>query len=190
VGRLARQQMGSAERLLERHRHSTITCARSQLERHGERLVHRSYALRSATRGHLDAHDRRVRQRIEDLVKTSRRSVIGDQGRMAERTRRLALLSGRRLEVETQRIGQWRRLLGAYDYRRQLERGYSVTRDASGTVVRFTRQVEPGALLFTHVSDGQVVSTVADLAPDSNDPRSREERRSGVPEDDHHEGNA
>ena len=38
----------------------------------------------------------------------------------------------RRLEVEELRAGQRRRLLGAYDYQRQLERGYSVTRDASG----------------------------------------------------------
>jgi exodeoxyribonuclease VII large subunit len=190
VGRLARQQMASADRLLERHRHSTITCARTQLERHGDRLIHRSYALRAAARGHLDAHDRRVRQRVEDLVKTSRRSVIGDQERMGERTRRLAVLSDRRLEVETQRIGHWRRLLGAYDYRRQLERGYSVTRDAMGTVVRSTRQVEPGALLFTHVSDGEMVSTVADpVAPDATDTRTEEQRRSKVTEDDGDEGN-
>ena len=30
-----------------------------------------------------------------------------------------------------------KRLLGAYDYRRQLERGYSVTRDSNGRVLRF-----------------------------------------------------
>jgi exonuclease VII large subunit len=81
---------------------------------------------------------------------------------MADRTRRLVLLSGRRLEAEDVRLGQWRRLLGAYDYRRQLERGYSVTRDAGGTVVRSTHDVEPGSVLFTHVVDGEVVSTVAD----------------------------
>ena len=135
---------------------------RSQLDRHGERLVHRSYTLRAAARGHLDGHHRQTRRQIEDLVKSARRSVAGGQERMTDRTRRLVLLSGRRLEVEDVRLGQWRRLLGAYDYRRQLERGYSVTRDADGTVIRSTHDVEPGAVLFTHVVDGEVVSTVAD----------------------------
>jgi exodeoxyribonuclease VII large subunit len=162
VGRLARQRMATAERVLDRHRHTTITCARSQLDRHGERLVHRSYTLRAAARGHLDGHDRQARRQVEDLVKSARRSVVGGQERMADRTRRLVLLSGRRLEAEDVRLGQWRRLLGAYDYRRQLERGYSVTRDAGGTVVRSTHDVEPGSVLFTHVVDGEVVSTVAD----------------------------
>ena len=52
------------------------------------------------------------------------------------RSRRLAGLPERQLVAEDRRIDQWRRLLGAYDYQRQLERGYSVTRDASGQVVR------------------------------------------------------
>ena len=50
----------------------------------------------------------------------------------------------RRLEVEELRVVQRRRLLGAYDYQRQLERGYSVTRDASGAVLRSVAGLEPG----------------------------------------------
>jgi exonuclease VII large subunit len=64
--------------------------------------------------------------------------------------------------AEDLRLSQWRRLLGAYDYQRQLERGYSVTRDGSGNVVRSTSGAGPGSLLFTMLSDGEVVSQVTD----------------------------
>ncbi len=64
------------------------------------------------------------------------------------------------LRAEDLRVEQWRRLLGAYDYQRQLERGYSVTRDASGAVVRTVNGLSPGTALHTLVSDGQVSSTV------------------------------
>jgi exodeoxyribonuclease VII large subunit len=162
VARLARQQMATAEHVLDRHRHTTVTCARSQLDRHGERLVHRSRALRAAARGRLDDHDGQARRRVEGLVKTARRSVANGQEKTADRRRQLVLLSGRRLESEALRLAQWRRLLGAYDYHRQLERGYSVTRDEAGTVVRSTLDVRPGSVLLTHVADGRVVSTVGD----------------------------
>ncbi len=163
--------------LLDRHRHTTITCARSQLDRHGERLVHRSYTLRAAAQGPSRRPRSPGRQRqIEDLVKSSRRSVAGGQERMADRTRRLVYAVRASAGGRGCALGQWRRLLGAYDYRRQLERGYSVTRDAGGTVVRSTHDVEPGAVLFTHVVDGEVVSTVADpVAPDAPLPAARRE---------------
>ena len=59
-------------------------------------------------------------------------------------------------------MAQWRRLLGAYDYRRQLQRGYSVTRDASGLVVRSSAQLPPGSRMDTRLADGEVVSVVSE----------------------------
>jgi exodeoxyribonuclease VII large subunit len=71
--------------------------------------------------------------------------------------------AARGLHTEDLRLDQWRRLLGAYDYQRQLERGYSVTRDASGAVVRTVAGLSPGTALRTLVSDGQVSSTVTSV---------------------------
>jgi exonuclease VII large subunit len=66
--------------------------------------------------------------------------------------------------MEELQVGQWQRLLGAYDYQRQLERGYSVTRDASGRVVRSVSEVASGSLLHTRLTDGEVASTVGETA--------------------------
>lgn len=76
------------------------------------------------------------------------------------RSHLLTTLPARRLEAEDFRVVQWQRLLGAYDYQRQLERGYSVTRDTAGGVVRSVSGLAKGSVLLTQVSDGQVASAV------------------------------
>lgn len=160
ASRLAQQSLADAERTLDHRRRSAATCARSHVDRHAERLVHRTGILRSAVRGHLDGHSRRVRSRAADLARSSVRSVASAHEELAVRGQRLALLSTRRLEVEGLHLDTRRRLLDAYDYRRLLERGYSVTRDANGTVVRSIEDVGTGDLLVTRLSDGELVSTV------------------------------
>ena len=55
--------------------------------------------------------------------------------------------------------------MGAYDYQRQLERGYSVTRDADGAVVRSVEAAEPGATLLTELADGRIASVVSSAEP-------------------------
>jgi exodeoxyribonuclease VII large subunit len=50
----------------------------------------------------------------------------------------------------------------ALDPVRVLERGYSITRDAHGRVVRTVGAVEPSDRLVTTVADGEITSTVAD----------------------------
>jgi exonuclease VII large subunit len=59
--------------------------------------------------------------------------------------------------------------LGAYDYQRQLERGYSVTRDGSGAVLRSVAGLAPGAVLATQLADGTAHSTVMDTTANDTD---------------------
>jgi exodeoxyribonuclease VII large subunit len=94
------------------------------------------------------------------LARSAVRSLGASEEMLASRSERLAPLPDRRLKVEDLRVAQWRRLLGAYDYQHQLERGYSVTRDAAGNVVRSASELEPGAVLLTRLADGEVSSEV------------------------------
>jgi exodeoxyribonuclease VII large subunit len=66
-------------------------------------------------------------------------------------------------------------LLAAYDYHRQLERGYSVTRDREGRVLRSASSVLPGAQLVTQLADGAIDSEVTDVRTDEPLPPAVEE---------------
>jgi exodeoxyribonuclease VII large subunit len=161
TGRLARQLLARSELSLDRHRHAMVTGSRSQLGRHADRLVHRSYNLRGAVRGQMDAHGRHLGGRGARLARSSVRSLQSGRATLLSRSERLAASPGRRLQAEELRVDQWRRLLGAYDYRRQLERGYSVTRDSDGRVLRSASGLTSGSRLVTRLADAEVESVVS-----------------------------
>ncbi len=162
LARVARERILSGDKLLASRQRAVAIGARSQLDRHADGLGHRSRTLRGVSRGQLDTHAHRLSTRREMLAGVTHRTVRAADVELIARGRRLAGAPERLLAAEQGRLDQWRRLLGAYDYQRQLERGYSVTRDASGSVVRSVAELGPGALLSTRLRDGEVVSTVGD----------------------------
>jgi exodeoxyribonuclease VII large subunit len=164
LARMARDQMLVADRLLASRQRAVATGARSQLDRHGDWLGHRARTLRGVSRGQLDTHGLRLGARGGTLAVAGRRALRAEGESLTGRARRLAAMPERKLVGEDRRLDQWRRLLGAYDYQRQLERGYSVTRDASGRVVRSVRGINAGALLCTRLADGELVSTVEEIS--------------------------
>lgn len=103
-------------------------------------------------------------------VRATRRATLDEEVRLKSRAGRLGGLPARILEVEDLRAAQRHRLLSAYDYQRQLERGYSVTRDPSGTVLRSVVGLAPGTVLALQLADGTIDSTVTGIvANDTND---------------------
>ncbi len=160
LGRMARDQVLGADRRLAAQQRSVAIGARSQISRHADRLSHRARTLRQVSRGQLDTHTHRLATRGGVLAAAAQRTLTVDSEALLVRSRRMAALPERRLVAEQGRISQWSRLLGAYDYQRQLERGYSVTRDPSGRVVRSVAAVAAGSRIHTRLTDGELVSTV------------------------------
>jgi exodeoxyribonuclease VII large subunit len=114
------------------------TCTRNQLVRHRERLDGRAGLIaRQAHRGVTEA----------STVVTAQATRIGP----------LALAQ---LQNQADRLQSWRRLLAAYDVTRQLERGYTLTLDPEGRIVRSAGSVSPGAPMLTKFADGTVHSEV------------------------------
>ena len=68
------------------------------------------------------------------------------------------------LERRDEQLRSWRRLLAAYDVDRQLERGYSLTLGADGSLVRSVRDLAHGQEIVTRLADGSVRSTVEAVA--------------------------
>ena len=53
----------------------------------------------------------------------------------------------------------------AYDPQRALERGWSITTDGAGRLMRSVHEITPGARLQTRMRDGTVTSTVVSVSP-------------------------
>jgi exodeoxyribonuclease VII large subunit len=160
LARVARDQILSADRHLAARRRAATIGARSQLHRHSDGLTHRARTLRGVSRNQIETHGLRLAARGGALAASSRRFVRSEQDAVIGRAHRLATAPERELVNESRRIDQWRKLLGAYDYRRQLDRGYSVTRDEQGRVIRSVASLGAGSRLLTRLGDGEVTSVV------------------------------
>ena len=79
---------------------------------------------------------------------------------LRERSRRLDPLARHRLATASDGLASRRALLAAYDPTRLLARGWSITTDATGAVVRSVAGLEEGAALATRLADGVARSTV------------------------------
>ena len=99
---------------------------------------------------------------------------VGELGRRTTRDRRIALLARERdvathaqhhLERAAMRLARSEAVVRALDPRRVLERGYSITRDTDGRVVRTSDAVAAGALVETELAGGRITSRVESVTP-------------------------
>jgi len=177
AARLAAAAVDRGSDHLARRRGHLAAGTRMQLDRHGDGLRNRQRTVRAATQHQLDAHTTRLVARGEVVARAARRALGDGDGELVRRATQLSALPRRQVEMEERQIGQWRRLLGAYDYQRQLERGYSVTRGPDGTVVRSAAALAPGDRLVTRLADGEVTSVVDTAVTDA--PTGPDDRHEG-----------
>jgi exodeoxyribonuclease VII large subunit len=99
----------------------------------------------------------RHRGRAEEL---GSRAVREAAGRLDDRRAAAATAATRLGRAEQRRIDALADRLRALDPARVLERGYSITRDASGRTVRRARALRVGEQLVTEFAEGRAHSTV------------------------------
>ena len=119
-------------------RRRLVSAARGQIRHHGGRVVG------AGTRLSVHAH----RQLDQASVSLERRSA------------RLGSLCLAAVDRHEERLSSLHRLLGAYDVKRQLERGYTLTLDSEGRVVRSVTDIRHGQRLRTRFADGSARSVV------------------------------
>jgi len=144
--RLRRRATEVVDEALMGHLHSRrrlVASARGQLRHHGEHIVGHAGRLRVQAHRHLK------------------------EGRtlLERRLGRLGPLSVAAVDRHEERLESLRRLIGAYDLQRQLERGYSLTLDEQGRTVRSAASVSLGQRLHTRFADGSVGSVVDAVEP-------------------------
>lgn len=134
--------------------------ARRALELHERHATTSRTRLAGSTRHQLRWHHERLVGRAAVVGRGARASLEGARERLEHRAGRLAPLARTHLNRGAERAIAWRRLLAAYDIDRVLERGFTVTLDQAGQVVRSATQVAVGGELVTRLADGTVRSAV------------------------------
>jgi len=152
--------------------------ARRRLEPLARRL-HAAFARRG------DAERRRIDQLAARLVSAFPRRLEQDRRTLAQRQQRLLTAFPRRFEQVRDALEQRCRRLQAVGPQRVLDRGFSLTRDQSGRIVRRATDVAPGQSLWTRVAEGEIYSTVepdgsaSERKPTSQAPNARSASAAG-----------
>jgi exodeoxyribonuclease VII large subunit len=99
------------------------------------------------------------RARLEGVLDRQAATVAGSAARVERGARR-------RLDEHGDRAAARRAVLEAYDPRRQLARGWTLTRTADGRLVRDASDLSAGDTVVTTFASGTAASTVTEVQPD------------------------
>jgi exodeoxyribonuclease VII large subunit len=123
--------------------------------------------LSGSARQQLRWHRERLEHRVTALTRVAPQSVRTEASSVTARSARMGPAALRQLADAEGRVAGWRRLLGAFDIERQLERGYTLTMDTDGRVLRSGAALTAGDVLLTRFADATARSVVAEHSGDS-----------------------
>jgi exodeoxyribonuclease VII large subunit len=119
-------------------------------------------ALAAAAAACLREHGRSLHYARSRLLAAPASTLARATESVGQRSSRLAPAAAARLATVGAELEGRRRLLGAYDPRRSLERGWTLTLDADGRILRSVEDVPDGAMITTRMVDGLLRSSVID----------------------------
>jgi exodeoxyribonuclease VII large subunit len=154
-------QTSVVDQALRLSRH--VRSAASGADRH---LATARGRLAGSARQQLGWHRQRLERDAAVIGRQAVRAVDGATAQTKMHALRLARSARSAMGSAEERLAGLRRLLTAYDVERQLERGYTLTMDEHGRLLRSTVQAGPGQVLRTRFADGTVDSVVTDEAED------------------------
>ncbi len=116
--------------------------------------------LTAAARHQLRVHRERLERTATTVGRSASSRLETRQASVRAQAARLGPLGIGHLDRADERLHSWRRLLAAYDVDRQLERGYSLTTNAEGVLVRSASELAERQEIVTRFADGTVRSRV------------------------------
>lgn len=131
---------------------ATVAAAEQSAEQLADRIGRESRRLLAEAAGRLARAERRATAGRQRLQRAGARL-----GALAEGLKRA---TDYRLKSATLKLDGWARLLSGFRPARVLARGYSLTRDASGKVIRDAAQVAAGNRITTELAIGRIASRV------------------------------
>lgn len=160
LGDLAERTSAAAAVGLAARRRLLSTCAASHLGRHHDRAVERAGVVRRAAARALHRAEAGLAATAARLPPTGLAALDRRGDRLAAAGARLRSTGPRALARDEGLVSAHRRVLAALDPDRQLERGWTLTLDADGALVRRAAAVRAGQRLITRFADGERASVV------------------------------
>lgn len=133
---------------------------RAVLDRAGTRVDERRGRLARAARHELDQASASLLLARGRGVHAAVMGLERNRGTVDRQVQEVARISRHVLQTEEQRLGQLRAVLAAFDPKRQLARGWSLTKTPDGRVLRSVAELAPADKIVTVLADGNVASTV------------------------------
>jgi exodeoxyribonuclease VII large subunit len=162
TSRLLRAAGHERERALRRFERVSegLRGAVRRAERDSARVADVRDRLARLARRRLERGEREIARALAALAAAPRRRLV-EAGKSSHALQaRLQQAGPRRLRAEEPRLVALERLCRELDPARVLARGFSITRDASGRLVRRPADVRAGNLLVTQLADGSLTSRV------------------------------
>ncbi len=135
-------------------RHALGT-ATGDLSETAHRIARRTHAA-------VERADERLAMRVDTLARSAPASLARADRRLVDTGERVLARAGTVIERSTSRLDVLAARVAALDPAVQLARGWSITRDADGRVVRSTEDLARDDIVTIAVADGVITSTVTD----------------------------
>ena len=135
----------------------------SHLDLASRDLADSSVAIGRCVRQGLDHSALAVRTAEARIGNAALLTIERSQGRLVNRAQRLSAPAVQHLVAQAQLVSHKRELLQLLDPKHQLQRGWSLTRDKNGKVVRSSASLSRGERVTTTFAEGSVVSVVEEI---------------------------
>lgn len=111
-----------------------------------------------------DSYYNRLQARVDEyynrLPKALENVFIKEREKVQGLRNRLEVVSAKRFDCYQQKIDRLREKIVERDPQTYLKRGYTVTTDSKGIIVRSSKRLNEGEIMFTHFADGKVESKI------------------------------
>jgi len=150
--RQGRESLGRAQRGLGLVRHRIATAA--------ARLGRLSEVLPRVAQWSVEGQDRKLRALLVQLADAGPRCLAAARHTSDRLAERIAVQAAASLREKRAVVEGWQRLCRQLSPERTLERGFSVTRDSKGKLLRQPEEVVAGERITSHLAGGVLVSQV------------------------------
>ena len=125
-----------------------------------DRLERLGQDIKARSRQRLSAAQRLTDDAAKRLIRSTASAQHHNRTRLNRSQQRLILTSQQQTRSATKSLDAAQARLQALDPTKVLQRGWSITHLADGTLLRFADDAHTGDTLLTHVADGVLTSTV------------------------------